>query len=80
MLVAYGPYGRFQPFLRFYSSYIAERPLPRSVVEVSTLLEILHAIELRRRSEEVIKFQPFLRFYGLCFWFLWVFKFFFGFL
>ncbi len=25
-------------------------------------------------------FQPFLRFWGLCVWFLWVFKFFFGFL
>ncbi len=26
------------------------------------------------------RFQPFLRFYRLCVWFLWVFKFFFGFL
>jgi hypothetical protein len=25
-------------------------------------------------------FQPFLRFWGLCVWLLWVFKFFFGFL
>ncbi len=28
----------------------------------------------------VAKFQPFLRFYCSCAWFLWVFKFFFGFL
>ena len=48
---------------------------------VSTLLEILDEIVydgkvfVARRG-----FQPFLRFWGSRIWFLWVFKFFFGFL
>jgi len=55
--------------------------IAKNVVVVSTLLEILvlftrWSITHRLRN----RFQPFLRFWGLCIRFLWVFKFFFGFL
>ena len=48
---------------------------------VSTLLEILDGEERGGGGErDSGRFQPFLRFWGLCIRFLWVFKFFFGFL
>jgi hypothetical protein len=48
---------------------------------VSTLLEILGGrAEYLDTAHALYRFQPFLRFWGLCSWFLWVFKFFFGFL
>ncbi len=51
------------------------------VCDVSTLLEILAVAEhLHMPAMQKSVFQPFLRFWGLCVWFLWVFKFFFGFL
>ena len=48
---------------------------------VSTLLEILvEGWRVVYIETEGALFQPFLRFWGLCVRFLWVFKFFFGFL
>ncbi len=47
---------------------------------VSTLLEILPSHMHIRSRHTLSTFQPFLRFYRSCFWLLWVFKFFFGFL
>jgi CBS domain containing-hemolysin-like protein len=50
-------------------------------VLVSTLLEILGYGLAMYYVEPIARlFQPFLRFWGLCVRFLWVFKFFFGFL
>ena len=47
---------------------------------VSTLLEILEVLIVLMLTAAYVLFQPFLRFWGLCIRFLWVFKFFFGFL
>ena len=47
---------------------------------VSTLLEILAERSSLCSAPTTHLFQPFLRFWGLCGWLLWVFKFFFGFL
>ena len=72
----------FQPFLRFWLTVGTCCMHPPHVWPLSTLLEIL-AMGSKLSSEEmesILFFQPFLRFWGLCGWFLWVFKFFFGFL
>ncbi len=71
----------FQPFLRFNKTPPAARQRLQTILEVSTLLEIQpHLDDVRSYMFEMETFQPFLRFNGSCIRFLWVFKFFFGFL
>jgi hypothetical protein len=68
----------FQPFLRFWLRCGGVRERMVAICTVSTLLEILVRPVLRLEDLENInwEFQPFLRFWGLRLWFLWVFKFF----
>ncbi len=69
----------FQPFLRFNHSDEPGVDVPDIFSTFQPFLRFNIAEALRRR-DGVTLFQPFLRFNGSCVWFLWVFKFFFGFL
>ncbi len=81
-LLYVSPRDLFQPFLRFWRPEAAvEKEFGKAYV--STLLEILaEGVVLADAwgKMRVGVFQPFLRFWGSYIRFLWVFKFFFGFL
>ena len=72
---------RFQPFLRFYTPEDPEYRCGSIYLEFQPFLRFYAE---RKRFVKVVwhrlSFQPFLRFYRSCVRFLWVFKFFFGFL
>ena len=72
----------FQPFLRFYEVYKkAREALETLVCKFQPFLRFYPAAHVAALVQfQFLGFQPFLRFYCSCVWFLWVFKFFFGFL
>ena len=71
---------RFQPFLRFYCADAVRIFLEAGADPFQPFLRFYLFVASRLIFGIYDVFQPFLRFYRACVRFLWVFKFFFGFL
>ncbi len=71
----------FQPFLRFYTTQAATRSAGLAKLAFQPFLRFYKESTSETGAGSQLRlFQPFLRFYRSCVRFLWVFKFFFGFL